>query len=350
MKQSFTLTIVALAVAGCASTKVEDTTPLNSTSVLKAEYAINGLYVPDYTGKQTVLTRESNRVIREKNEFDSWLMRWANSDESRVFDAQKNKSYYIDYDDETYSECPIKGCNEVSFTDSMFEEDDNAEEYQTYEEVGCSVDLKENSFNVDKTGKSRVINGFATEQYVVNWTTRYHDTTGAEDKNIVTFDFWTTAQNAQTKRALQVHEKFHDNYLKTIGDDNALMNLLGAQAYKAIAGFTGDISNEDSQFGGEIGKKLAIIKGYPISIKLEWKQQLKACKTARKPIDYSGGLDEVGSQLLGGLMDKGKEMVMDHWRKDPVVRYVYEIKSVEIKDIRDSQFLVPKEFKLINRS
>ena len=55
------------------------------------------------------------------------------------------------------------------------------------------------------------------------------------------------------------------------------MSLLGAQAYKAIAGFTGDISNEDNQFGGEIGQKLATIKGYPISIKLEWKQQLKAC-------------------------------------------------------------------------
>ena len=116
MKQSFTLIVLALAVAGCASTKVEDTTPLNSTSVLKAEYAINGLYVPDYTGKQTVLTRESNRVIREKNKFDSWLMRWANSDKSRVADLPKNKSYDINYDDKTYSECPIKGCNDVSFT------------------------------------------------------------------------------------------------------------------------------------------------------------------------------------------------------------------------------------------
>ena len=77
---------------------------------------------------------------------------------------------------------------------------------------------------------------------------------------------------------------------------------------------------------------------------------MKACKTARKPVDYSAGLDEVGSQLLGGLMDKGKEMVMDHWRKDPVVRYVYEIKSVEMKDVRDSKFAVPKDFKLINRS
>ncbi len=350
MKQAFTLTAAALIVAGCASKKVEDTTPLNPTSVLKAEYAINGLYVPDYTGKQTVLTRESNRVIREKNKFDSWLMRWANSDKSRVADLPKNKSYDIDYDDKTYSECPIKGCNDVSFTDSLFEKDDDAQEYQTYDEVGCSVDLKENSFDVVKTGKTRVINGFSTEQYTVNWTTRYHDTTGAEDKNIVTFDFWTTAPNAQTNHALKVHEKFQDNYLKTIGDDSALMSLLGAQAYKAIAGFTGDISNEDNQFGGEIGQKLATIKGYPISIKLEWKQQLKACQTVRKPVDYSGDLKDVGSQLLGGLMDKGKEMVMDHWRKDPVVRYVYEIKSVESKGVRDSKFMVPKGYKLVNRS
>lgn len=350
MKEYFALTLVALAITGCASTKVEDTTPLNPTSVLKAEYAVNGLYVPDYTGKQTVLTRESNRVIREKTTFDNWLMRLANSDISRVADLPKDMSYYIDHDDKTYSECPIKGCDETSFTDSMFEDSEESEEYQTYEEVGCEVDLKENSFNVKKTGKSRVINGFSTEQYVVNWTTRYHDATGAEDNNIVTLDFWTAPQSAQTSLALKEHEKFQDNYLEAIGEDSALVRLLGKDGYKAIAGFTGDISNEDNTFAGEIGQKLATIKGYPISIKLEWKQQLKACQTARKPIDYSAGLKEVGQQFLDNVVDKGKEMVIDHWRKDPVVRYIYEIKSVENKGVRDSQFAVPKGFKLINRS
>ncbi|MGB0834083.1 MAG: hypothetical protein ACPGR2_06170 [Psychrobium sp.] len=350
MKTKVTLVAAAIILSGCASKKVEDTTPLNPTSVVKAEYAINGLYVPDYTGKQTVLTRDSQRVIREKNKFDSWLMRWANSDKARMADLPKNKTYDVDFDEKTYSECPLKGCGDVKFTDSMFEKDDKAEEYQTYEEVGCSVDLKENSFKVEKTGKTRVINGFETEHYLVNWTTRYHDVTGAEDNNIVTFDFWTTAPNAQTNHALKVHETFQDNYLETIGENSLLASLLGKEGYKAIAGFTGDISNEDNQFEGEIGKKLATIKGYPISIKLEWKQQLKACKTARKPIDYSAGIKDVGSQLLGGLMDKGKEMVMDHWRKDPVVRYVYEIKSVENKGVRDSKFMVPKGYKLVNRS
>jgi len=350
MKQSFSLTLVALAITGCASNKAQDTTPSNPTSVLTAEYSVNGLYVPDYTGKQTVLTRESNRVIRETTKFDNWLMRVANSDTSRIADLPKGKSYDLDHDDETYRECPIKGCNDISFTGSIFEKDNESEEYQTYDEVGCEVDLKENSFNVSKTGKSRVINGFATEQYIVNWTTRYQDETGAEDNNIVTFDFWTTAPNAQTNRALQEHEAFQNNYLKAIGDDNALINLLGTDGYKAIAGFTGDISNEDNQFGGEIGQKLGTIKGYPISIKLEWKQQLKACKTARKPIDYSAGLEEVGSQILGNIMDKGKEMVLDHWREEPVVRYVYEIKSVENKSVKDSKFMVPKDFTLRDRS
>lgn len=296
------------------------------------------------------LTRNAQRAIREKDTFDSWLMHWAKSDKSRVADLPNNKSYDINYNDKTYSECALRGCNDTNLTHRVFEKDDKAKEYQTYEAVGCNVDLKENSFNVKKTGQKRTINGFATEHYLVNWTTRYHDNSGAEDQNIVTFDFWTTVLNSQINHALKVHETFHDNYLTTIGEDSLLAKVLGANGYKAIAGFTGDISNESNQFSGEIGKKLAHIKGYPISIKLEWKQQLKACQTVRKPTDYSGGLKDISSQFLGNLMNKGKEMVMDHWRKDPVVRYVYEIKSIENPAIHDSQFMVPKGYKLVNRS
>lgn len=349
MKYLLTLTAASVILAGCVSKQSEDLTLTQPTSVLKVDYSVNGLYVPDYSGKQTVLTRKNHRVIREKTQFDSWLMRWANSDKAVMADLPKSMAYDINYDDKEYSECPLSGCDTTGFVTGLFEKDDSAQAYQTYEDVGCSVDLKENAFNVKKTGATRVINGFATQQYIVEWKTRYQDNTGAQDKNIVTVDFWTTQPTNQTNTALKVHEAFQDNYLKTIGDDNAMINLLGKDGYKAIAGFTGDISHKDNQFGGSIGKKLAQIEGYPISIKLEWKQQLKACQTSRKPIDYSAGLKDVGSQLLGSLMDKGKEVVMDHWRKDPVVRYVYEIKSVENQAINDSNLMVPKGFKLINR-
>ncbi|MDP2561088.1 hypothetical protein [Psychrobium sp. 1_MG-2023] len=355
MKLAIPLSLIALAISGCATKKQVDNTPLQETAVVKAEYSVTGLYSPDFHGKQTVLTRDNLRSIREKTTFDSWLLRWANFDEARIADIKQNKSLYVDYDDKEYSECGLSGCN-TSFLKEIEGpgiEQDESEDHQSYEEIGCSVSLANNSFDVDKTGRTRTINGFDTQEYKVKWSTEFKDSLGKIDKNVITFDFWTTDQNQSMNQALTTHGQFQTNYANSLDDNHPLMRLLGANGYKAIAAFTGDMDNQEHQFNGEIGRKLAQIKGYPISIKLEWNQKLEACKEQRSstsgPIDYTQNISDIGSQMLGSLVEKGKETLMEAWMKDPVIRYVYEIKSVSIEQVRDSKFQVPADYKIVNR-
>lgn len=345
------LTLVAVGViAGCAKKEV-DTTPNVNGAIINAEYSINGQYVPTFTGKQVVHTVDDKRSIRDDVKFSNILMRWANYDSAIIGRVDLNKAYEVDYDDEEYSECKLSGCNDLSLFE-QFKSDGDTEEYQDYEELGCQVEMTKNDFDVVETGNKRKINGFDVAEYTVAWTTEYQDTAGKIDLNEITFDFWTTDVSKPMNQVFEVHGNFQDGYYKT-ASQNPLMNLLGEKGYKAIAAFTGDMDNQENQFGGEIGRKLATIKGYPISIKLEWTQNSQACEEQKKSVtddlDSSGGLEGMGKQLLSNVLKKGGDKLIDAWKQKPLVRYVYEIKSVEMTNFKESVFTPPTDFELVNR-
>ena len=343
----------SIVVVGCAGPAV-DNSPKVTGAVVMTEYTINGQILPDFTGKQVVHTTANKRSIRDTTKFDSFIMRWANSDEADIARLDLNKAYDVNYKSKKYSECPLDGCNTTSYFDQFKDQDgaENEEDYQDYEELGCQVDMVKNDFNVTKTGAKRQLNGFAVEQYTVLWAVEYQDTVGKKDLNEISFDFWTTNVNATMNEVWKVHGQFQDGYAKTTNND-PIMRLLGENGYKALAAFTGDTSNKENQFSGEIGKKLASIDGYPISIKLEWVRDSQACqqeKTAQaQSLELSEGLEGVGKQLLGNLAKKGGDMLLSDWRKQPLVRYVYEVKSVSMTSFSESVFNVPAGFDLVDR-
>jgi len=348
----FTLA-VSFAVVGCASQSV-DNSPKITGAVVNTEYTINGQILPDFTGKQVVHTTADKRSIRDTIKFDSFIMRWANSDEADIARLDLNKAYDVNYKSKKYSECPLDGCNATSYFD-QFKNQEGAEtedDYQDYEELGCTVDMVNNDFSVTKTGVKRQLNGFPVEQYTVLWTVEYQDNVGKKDLNEISFDFWTTNVNATMNDVWKVHGQFQDGIANTTKND-PIMRLLGANGYKALAAFTGDMNNQENQFGGEIGKKLATIEGYPISIKLEWVRDSQACQQEKsanaQSLDMSEGLGGVGKQLLGNLAKKGGDMLLNDWSKQPLVRYVYEVKSVSMTDFSESVFNVPAGFDLVDR-
>lgn len=345
----------SLAVAACA-TKIIDNTPKNKTSVLTAEYAINGLYAPDLHGKQTVYTRSDKRRLDEQVEFDSFIMRWANYNVSDIFRIDQKLLWSLDHDKETYRECPIAGCASP-FAALMDEpkEENKEESYESYEERGCQVSLAKNDFKVTATGKDRVIAGLDSQEYTVNWTTEFKDPAGKIDKNVVQFVFWTTTPTAEMNEAWKIQREATDNYLNAIGDDNALLKLLGKDGFKAISAFSGDIEKTDSEKFNTFTRELGKIKGYPLSIKLEWFQKNEACKVAEKQsgglggLDFSGGLGGAAQSLAGGFLSGQKDKLLESWEKDARVRYIYEVKSVSQQLVHDSKFDVPANYKLMDR-
>jgi hypothetical protein len=356
--------VTAIAVVGvlsaCAATQV-DNTPKNPTSVVTAKFIINGLYVPDHQGTQTVYTRENMRAIDQKAEFDSFYMGWADYDNTTIFRITENLLWQIDHDKKSYRECPIGGCKDVfaefmAKTKSSSSEDED--EYETYEEKGCDVTLDKNDFTVVTTNKKRHIGGFPSQEYTATWTTEFKDKNGKVDLNFLQFVFWTTTPTVEMEDAWKVHQKVTDNYLNKLGDENGLVRLLGKDGFKAISAFSGDVKKNDNNQFNSITQKLATIEGYPLSIKMEWFQKSEACpvvknKRSNDALDLSQGLGNAATTFFGNLIkdeaDKAVDGVVAEWQKEARVRYIYEVTSVSEKQINDSQFNIPHGYKIEDR-
>jgi hypothetical protein len=357
--KKLTALAVASVLASCAATKV-DNTPKNATTVVTAKFTINGLYLPDHQGTQTVYTRENMRAIDQQAKFDSFYMRWANYDNTLVFRIADNLLWDVDHDNETYRECPLNGCTDI-FEKFMAKTQDSSEdeqEYETYEDKGCDITLDKNDFTVIATNKIRQIGGLAAQEYKATWATEFKDATGNVDLNLLQFVFWTTTPTAEMKSAWKVHQKATDNYLDTVGDKNILVRLLGKDGYKAISAFSGDVEKNDKAQFNNITKKLATIEGYPLSIKMEWFRKSDACSVAKKKrsisdIDLSQGIGNAASSFFSNMIkdeaDKVVDGVMAEWQKDALVRYIYEVTSVSEKQINDSHFNIPHGYTINDR-
>lgn len=355
MKNLSLAAATVLAVSGCASQAI-DNSPKVTGAVVKTEFAVNGQILPDFTGVQSVYTVADKRAIRDTVKFDNFLMRWANYDEADISRLDLNKAYKVNYKSEKYSECSLDGCSEISFLEQFEppEGDDSGaeEEYMDYDDLGCTVSLVRNDFDVTQTGQRRKLNGFDVDQYTVLWEVEYQDASGGKDLNQISFDFWTTQTNPEINNVWAVHQQFQDGVARQVKND-PLVNLLGESGYKALAAFTGDLDSNTNPVSGEIGEKLAKVEGYPISIKFEWVRDSKACQqekeAASSQLELSGGLESMGKQLLGNLAKKGTDKLTANWQSEPLVRYVYEIKSVALQDFSERVFNVPAGYSIEDR-
>lgn len=353
--------LAALGLSSCASTPSDDT-PQELTSVITASYVLNGLFVPDSKGEQTVYTREDMRTIHDKVKRDSFYMRWANSDTSGIFRMDQNLLWQVDHTKKQYQECALSGCSNL--LEELFPRDDDTESYESYEERGCETELTRNDFEVVATGKSRQMQGMETEEYTVTWTTEFTDDQGLKDLNLVQMVFWTTTPNAEMTEAWRIHQKATDRYLDSVGNNQPLSRLLGQDGFRAISALTGDTEKGSPDLLGSINQELSAIQGYPLSIKFEWFQKQEACvesKPAKEKeslsIDLSNGVDgleDAATSLLGGLLKSAAndavDKKVDAWMKDVRVRYIYDIQSVENRLAHNSNFEVPNNYKMLDRN
>ena len=349
--------IAILGLCGCAAQPV-DNSPSHATSKINAKYVLTGAYVPDFNGVQTVYTRPEMRRIHNKTEFDSFFMRRANSDQSSLFRIDQKKLYELDHKNETYMGCPISGCTQQSLLERIKNagtRSEDEEEYRSYDERGCKTTLASNTFEVKDTGQTRILSGLDANEYTVDWKVEFKDQAGKVDMNHLRFVFWTTTPTADMQQAWKVHRQATDNYLTAKGDDPWL-RLLGKEGFQALSAFTGDIEKADRQHYVKVGKQLATIKGYPLSIKAEWFQKLggtcdqgKSESSAKPKLTASTDLAGMAKSMVGSFLDKKRDAMLAEWNKEPRIRYIYEITGVQQVAVKDSVFELPQGYKMEDR-
>ncbi len=354
MYQKGLVAAVVVVLCGCAG-QPTDNSPSHSTSVINAKTTIVGTFIPDSHGTQTVYTRPNMRNIRSKLEHDSFFMGWADFDKSDLFRIDQKTRYEIDHDNESYIECPISGCTNPSLLERMKSagkksEDDNS--YQSYDERGCKMTMASNKFDVRATGNTRKFGGLDASEYTVDWKVEMKDDVGKVDMNQLRFVFWTTTPNADMQQAWKVHSQAMDKYLAARGSD-PLLRLLGEDGFAALAAFTGDIKKTDPRKYNTFTRKLATIKGYPLSIKAEWFQKPGgACEVARKSSSSKSSSTDLASMaksMVGSFLEKKRDAIVAEWDKEPRIRYIYEITAVNQQSVKDSMFEVPRGYKMEDR-
>ena len=353
--KSLISTALVTLVVGCASTsKTVDNTPKNPTIVMKADYYINGLYLPEFNGKQTVYTRSDRRRLDHNTKYNNILMRWANSHTGQIARIDTQLSYMLDHDKKHYRECQLAGCTTFSLADLTGPKQESEEEYQSYESMGCNVSLLTNDFSVVKTGQQRTISNMPAEEYKVQWQVVVQDAAAKKDTNLAQMTFWTTTPQAEMQNAWKVQREFQKNYADN-AEDNPLVRLLGKEAYMALAAITGDIENTDKEQYNSFLKELGKIKGYPLSIKTEWFRDAQACSDKRGSkkqnagVDLTGGLGDAAKSMLSGFVNQQKEKILDEWRKKPMFHYLYDITYLKEEPVHDSVFSPAANYQLTDR-
>lgn len=349
-----------LFAAGCAQQPVTDNTPRHATNVLTAKYVVSGFIMPDSTGEQTVYTRADRRRMEQTIEYDSWISRrlLGNADYDDIARTDKNLSWHLNDKQKTYYECPLSGCTGSIWESLAASEDDSDEQEQYYDPTGgdnCNLTPSKVSFEVDPQHQTRTVNGFPAKQHQMQWRLTSEDEMGRQDINILKMDFWMTEPTADMQAGWELNEAFQDNYLQAVdASDNPLSRFLSNEIYKAIAMFSGDIGGGDNAVD-----KLNALKGFPVSIKINWYSQSNACPEVRQAnsesdssIDYSDPAGALSSLATGFLQKAAKKRVAAAFTPDPnepIFSYIYDVTSSQIRDEHDSLFQVPAGYKLQDR-
>lgn len=367
-KSLLTLAIGLIFVSGCATKKETiDTTPKNPTVVLTANTAISGYILPDSTGTQTVYTRGTVRRIDNIWNRQNWVSRkvLGNVNETQIGFTEKNLSWHFNNPKKTYIECPLFGCATniwKQLTDEGTGEESEEESFSPNTSATCPLTSKATFDVVDKK-VSRQVNGFNASQYQLVWSVTNTDDKGRKDEHKIVMDFWMTAPDEGMKDAWRINDEFQNNYLKAVGaNDSALGRFLGEQVYKPLAAISGDTEKNDTM--KVLNGKLSALKGYPISIKLDWylangntcpeALEKRNAKTEADDdqIDLKDPVGSLGSLAGGLLKNKAKAAVAKKFERDPakpLMRFVYDVTSVALEQRQDSVFMVPAGYKLTNR-
>lgn len=364
-KNSLLLATATLGLVACGSTpKAPDTTPLAPTSVLTANYVINGYILPDSRGKQTVYTLGDRRRIDYQIEYDSWAASTflGASNTSNVARIDQNLSWYINKENNEYRECPLAGCAS-SIWDSLNTAESEEEEDTFDPSAGESCQLSTAKFDFTVTDKktTRQINGFTAKQYTAQWLLTSKDEAGRPDKHVVNMDFWMTQPTDNMRDAWAINGEFQDNYLAKVSDDkNPLSKFFGEEIYKTVAMVSGDIKKDEIASDSPVITKLNAIEGYPVSIKLAWYMDKQSCPEIKEKkksaslndIDINDPMNSLKDITGGFFKDKAEEAVDDYFKPDPkkpIFNYVYDVTQVQVNDEHMSVFNLPTNAKLTNR-
>lgn len=345
----------ALLLTGCAG-QVVDKTPVVDASVLKVNVHMGGVWLPESTEEQVHYTVADKRAVKSKVEFESWITNklLGGGERSLITRLDKNLIWDVNFDQESYQECPLTGCTslnpwqELSEMGEGSEQPDSAESYDPQGTDACNVSVKSYDFTVTPKARQRDVNGFVADQYVARWDLVAEDDQGNQDEHVLTMDYWMA--DTSDNQALQAAHQFDQTYYDMAIAPTPLAKFANANVANIMDIFSAGKERELA--------KLTSVGGEPISVKMEWyadvntcpePEQKQASNTNFDANDPVGSLQGMASDFLSKKAQDGVKSWMGMEEGKPLLTYMREVTSAKMSGEHTSVFNVPNDFKLMDR-
>lgn len=351
---------VALLIAGCgampqgalgpfgsSAPAAAPVAPDTSTSVPTAVHVValtsDGIagFFP-FEGTTTTLTRADMRreesAIKGTGTVSRFLM--PNTATATITRLDRKLVYALDIARAEYTECPLTGC---AAPPTQPPPRGQPEQPRSSREPGCTMRVASNTFNVKATSQRKTVNGFDTEQYVVDWSVALEDPDKRRSTLQLTIDFWTTPVSPAIRDAMALEVRFARAAAASVDRSAALppqfvemMNRYFAQSMSA--------AERTALFNAV--KQMDRVKGQPIVTQMRLFYRGNACGGA---VDEGasgagpGGVAGALSSLFGGGSGNASGGA-----ERPLMSFTQEVKSWRVEPARDSQFAPPPQFKRTN--
>lgn len=347
-----TLTAIA-ALTGCAMAPAPevDNSANNSTIVIKSSSSFGGRLLPNISGNETIYLRDDRKRSMNDFKFDNWLLQhtagYFTSGNEEIIRLDSKLQWQLLKKNKTYTECPLGGCIRTSNTAQPAQNSNNTT--PQHDDTQCKLTVSRNEFKVVPSNEQRMFAQANTHLYRLNWLVEMKDATGKLATNTVTFDFWTTEPAGAVAQALKTQETFNKNYLSAVVNN---LNNAGIQlnhdVYAALSGLGAKLGDKSENWSIGLGKELQKLKGYPLSIVVEWRATDHTCgndsntatASANNNDSASSPLDWLTKKAVGGLSSNNTP------ETDALMRYSYEVQSINVQPEHDSRFVVPNDYHL----
>ncbi|MGB7598473.1 MAG: hypothetical protein WBM09_13000 [Gallionella sp.] len=352
--------VISAIMAGCATKPaaiVADTTRRNRTAVIEQQVVSNGIkgFMPfETTGLHYVRSnmRRDETTFKGTGTFTGYLV--GTRYDTEITRIDRKLHWTLDTDKQEYTECPLLGC--VKPSKPAAKQEQPAEKTpQAQQEPGCTMRIAHNRFTVKATGQKKNINGFDTSEYNVAWVVKLRDNEARYSTSTLSVDIWTTPVTGMVSDALAMEESYARAFFGSVADTRK-REIIPADASKMIQAYLAkSLKPGDLKEFLDPGRQMEKIKGYTISTHLEWNIDGNACaaketKQAEAPSSAPSAPTSVSglvSGFAGMFAQKKAEDSMKGAAGEPILSFSFEVKKLAIEPVHDSEFVVPRNYKLV---
>ena len=316
------------------------------TAVIETSYSIDGAILPVVRGTSRQGIRPDMRRNDSLITFDNWMLRQVAGDgrQADIVRVDRKLVWTMQPAKQSYTECPLTGCATPSGKPTA-EEKPTAEQSKA-REPDCPVTLKTNDLKVSSNGERKSINGFNTERFQVGWTVDLEDKSGRHNINKLVLDMWTTPETGAVKDVQAINDAYQRRYASAItSGDNPFGKYLPREVMTAMSALMKNANTRDAKTLAAWGNEMKKIHGYPISMLATWNSEGSVCGDSASAQSPAAAMPTLGA-LLGGIT--GKPATSPSAGSAPLVSYTFEVKSLGVKTISDSNFVPPPRYERSN--